>query len=167
MIALVLPYPPSGNASVRIGRGKGGKAMLFRSSPAKAYRATLDEFRERWDRRMALAPIRREIRLKLYVHFLMPDWRSDPDNRIKVLFDALQGRLYENDRQVIGHTVSAGVDRADPRVLLGVELCAPNETEGLLPPWALDAWGRSVAPMGNYPLPEQVKRKPKRAKGSQ
>lgn len=165
MIRLVLPYPPSGNAAVRIGRGKGGKALLFRSSPAKAYRATLDEFRGRWDRRMSIVPIAREIPLRLYVHFLMPDWRSDPDNRIKVLFDALQGRLYENDSQVVEHSVSAGVDRADPRVLLGIECLEPRK-EGILPAWALDAWGLSP-PRGSYPLPQQVKRRPKRAKGSQ
>jgi len=165
MIPFILPYPPSGNAAVRIGRGKGGKAMLFRSSPAKAYRATLDEFRERWDRRLSREPIGRELRLRLYVHFLMPDWRSDPDNRIKVLFDALQGRLYENDRQVIGHAVSAGVDRADPRVLLGVELVRPSG-EPSFPYWVHEAFEGAFVPRGGYPLPQQVKRRRRQARGS-
>jgi Holliday junction resolvase RusA-like endonuclease len=45
-----------------------------------------------------------------------------PDLDISLLLDALQGRVYANDRQVREHHVHHGVDKANPRVELVLSL---------------------------------------------
>lgn len=100
MISLTLPYPVSAN---RYWRKAGSRTYI--SAEAQQYRETVAM-------RMALEARRKPytafVEVGIYLHPKKPKrWRVgapvrsvDLDNALKVLIDALQGYVYENDSQI-------------------------------------------------------------------
>jgi Holliday junction resolvase RusA-like endonuclease len=61
-----------------------------------------------------------EGNVELTVHFFFPSMAGDCDNRLKLLLDSLQGRLFVNDRQVkILHSY-VQKDAKNPRVEISI-----------------------------------------------
>jgi Holliday junction resolvase RusA-like endonuclease len=55
--------------------------------------------------------------IEITAQFYFPTMQSDLDNRLKALFDALQGVCYVNDRQIRKYTnIEALIDAKNPRV---------------------------------------------------
>jgi len=54
--------------------------------------------------------------VQVAIFLFMPDRRTDPANIEKLLLDALQGIVYENDRQVRIHYCEAKIDKEYPRI---------------------------------------------------
>lgn len=156
-LILVLPYPPSGNESVR---HVPGLALPLRSREAKGYRDVMRfSVLEQLGR---LEPLEGELILR--AHILRPSRRGDLDNRLKVLQDSAQGLLYRNDSQIARLQVTRGLDRASPRVLLSIEELSSVEADAL-PSWAVNLWGHvppQLSPRSS-PAPKTYtrKRKPK------
>jgi Holliday junction resolvase RusA-like endonuclease len=55
----------------------------------------------------------------VYIEIYYQDRRPDLDESL--ILDALQGRVYRNDRQVRAKTIRGGVDRQSPRAVIRVE----------------------------------------------
>ena len=65
-------------------------------------------------------PKGRQVVVRLWYYW--PDRRRrDAHNAHKVLLDAMQGVVYEDDRDVLPQVMAAEVDRANPRVEIEVE----------------------------------------------
>jgi crossover junction endodeoxyribonuclease RusA len=135
---LVLPYPPSGNASVRF---VPGLPRPLRSKEAKAYRPL---FRLAVLEQLGAMPAPFAGELRFRAHIIRPARRGDLDNSLKVLQDAAQGLLYRNDSQIAQLRITRSVDPQDPRILLDLSELAPLEAD-VLPAWVREAWG-PVAP---------------------
>lgn len=89
--ALKFPEPPSAGLYWRLWRGK-----IVKTAQARAYQQGVYH--------QALAEGRRPIEdcdVKVSLWWRPSSRRGDLDNRLKVILDALQGALYENDRQVV------------------------------------------------------------------
>lgn len=121
---LVLPYPPSVNRLYRVGRnGRPYKTDLHRDYMAAAHRATL-----------AVAPWPRDVELDVVLRLFRPQRRGDIDNPLKALFDALNGRVWEDDSQVVDLHVRRLDDKARPRVEVEVSCSRPEvRTSARLP----------------------------------
>lgn len=102
---LTLPLPPSTN---RYYRNVGGRMLL--SKEAREYRAHC-AFVAALQVRGGPLTGRVKIRADVYM-----DLRGDLTNREKQLLDALEGTVYENDRQVWDWRMVRHLDREDPRV---------------------------------------------------
>lgn len=104
--SFTLTLPPSVNHMYLPRRG-GGRRLSPDASAWKqaAYFAALEVFAE-----MLTGEI------EAVYDFYFPDKRSDIDNGLKALNDALQGAAYVNDRQISRLTVMKHVDRENPRV---------------------------------------------------
>lgn len=104
IITISLPFPPSANRYWR----KTRQGRMYIGEDAKAYRKTV------------YALTVREPRLKghlaVALKFYRPRKSGDLDNRIKVLFDALQINCIEDDNQVIEIHAYRFEDKKDPRV---------------------------------------------------
>jgi len=83
----VLPLPLSVNLTYKIFRNS-----MYKSKEAKEYTREVQLLlcREK--------PLEGDI--ELTVRYFFPTMAGDVDNRTKLLLDSLQGRLFENDRQV-------------------------------------------------------------------
>lgn len=103
---LILPLPPSHNRYWRcVGRGR-----VLVSQKGR-------EFKERcaW---VAAAqhlgePLEGDVCVS--VMFFFRDRRGDLDNKIKPLLDALEGTVYNNDRQIVTLVAQRKIDRDNPR----------------------------------------------------
>ncbi len=105
-VMLVLPYPPSANRLYRVGRnGRPYKSTEHRDYMASTHRATL-----------SVAPWPRGVELDAVVRLYRPIKRGDIDNPIKALFDALNGRAWEDDSQVVDLHITRRDDKVRPRV---------------------------------------------------
>lgn len=88
---LRLPWPPSSNRYWRVYQGR-----ILVSREARAYKAQLKTYA--WHQK--ILPLAGP--LSLTATFLPPDKRKrDGHNLTKILLDALEGVLYENDYQVL------------------------------------------------------------------
>ena len=105
MIRLILPLPPSTN---RIWRGAGQK--VYKSAD---YNKFLEDVgwtcKEAQINKMAGC-------LSAEVTFFFKTKAGDADNRLKALFDSLQGYAYENDSQVTRCCYERKTDPKNPRV---------------------------------------------------
>lgn len=102
---LILPYPPSAN---RYWRHAGGRT--YKSDEAVQYQEAVG-----WQcQALGLAPERE--RLCINVTFYRPIKRGDLDNRLKVLFDALQGYVFVDDSQIVEIHAYLRDDKQKPRV---------------------------------------------------
>lgn len=103
-IKLTLPYPPSANRYWR--KTKTGRVYI--SDEALTYR---DEVNYRTLKVNALTG-----ELKLTAKFYRPRKSGDLDNRIKILFDALQGNCFNDDKQIAEIHAYRFDDKQNPRV---------------------------------------------------
>lgn len=108
-MTITLPLPPSANRYWRYTRGR-----VLVSREARAYRARCQT--------AALAQrvqmLDGDVEVSGTVYF--ENRRRDLDGAIKVLFDALEGIAYRNDRQVASIALERAIDRDRPRVEIRV-----------------------------------------------
>lgn len=148
MIVLSLPYPVSANRywASRVVKVKGKPMpMVYVTADAKAYRAEVAEICAAHGIRAPLAG-RLAMRLHLYPHRPL-DWRNrqrklgalwddtvqciDLGNAEKVLADALQGIVYEDDK----HIRRLNLERMEPdehgaRVVVTIEQIHVEQRQG-------------------------------------
>lgn len=105
MKKLILPYPPSANHYLR--RTKNG---VFRTKEANDYREDVQKL----CLIARLEPMQGDVSLRIDVY--RPRKTGDLDNTLKLVLDALQGHLYENDRQVWHISLTRHDDKNDPRI---------------------------------------------------
>lgn len=107
---VTLPYPPSANRYWRVWRGRAVK-----STEARKYQ---QDVKASWltTRAPATGPVAVTLRV------FRPARRGDLDNTIKVLLDALKGLAFVDDSQVVELHASRYEDKADPRVVVTVDL---------------------------------------------
>lgn len=103
-INLVLPFPPSANRYWR--KTKTGRVYI--SDDALAYRDEVGY------RTLRIDPLKGD--LQLTARFYRPRKSGDLDNRIKILFDALQGNCFDDDKQIVEIHAYRYEDKANPRV---------------------------------------------------
>ncbi len=105
MTTLTLPYPPSSNRYYRNYRGR-----MVRSQEAEAYRIGVG-----WQCNIAgIEPLTGNLRITL--NFYRPAKMGDLDNRLKQLFDCLQGYAYLDDKQITEIHAYRREDKKNPRV---------------------------------------------------
>jgi crossover junction endodeoxyribonuclease RusA len=107
-----LPVPPSARDYWRVWRNR-----AVRTKEAEAYRDCVA--RAVGSRALLQGDV------AITVHWYRSARRGDLDNRLKILFDALQGAVYQNDNQVIEIHAYRHEDAGNPRVEVGVELRTP------------------------------------------
>ena len=110
--AVTLPYPPSVNAIWRNITVK-GQARTVKSAEGKAYQARVQSLRGA--PRACTGPV--FVSLRVY----RPRRIGDLDNTAKAVLDALKGRLFVDDGQVVELHMYRGDDKARPRVEVVVE----------------------------------------------
>lgn len=109
--------PPSVNHQY-VRRPTGGLAL---TREAREYRQTAREYaavaarQQRW----TLVPVGEQVIVRLWYYW--PDRRRRDAQNNKLLFDALEGVIYEDDRDVLPQVMAAEVDRENPRVEIEVE----------------------------------------------
>lgn len=91
MVELVLPFPPSANRYWRVFRGR---PVL--SAEAKLYKQIV----ARLGAGLPKLPAEGDLHLQVVIFRPARSRRRDLDNNLKVLLDALQGVVYENDLRV-------------------------------------------------------------------
>lgn len=137
---LTVPLPPSWNAAFRVTatptkkrRRNGERVWVGRvhlSQEAEDYRRLVDAKlrREGWP-----GPFNRAQMLRVSGLIVMERAGCDLDDRLKILFDSLQGHVYENDEQIaeLGRWQRI-VDPKNARVELTIE------------PIAIDRYGREL-----------------------
>lgn len=109
-----LPLPPTTNQIYHIVR-KGKYYSLALTQEAVAWKQEA-QYQLKIDREPISAPV--EVRVTFYLHY-----RRDVDN-LKILMDALQGTVIDNDDQVQELHIYKRKDFANPRVELEVLPCA-------------------------------------------
>lgn len=116
MIYLELPFPPSLNHMYR----RYGKQTVL-SGEARAYK-------------QEAAILSREIidepltgRLSVTIRLYRPAARGDIDNYLKALLDALNGILWQDDRQIVELHVYKLLDREDPHAQLEIRTLGSEE----------------------------------------
>lgn len=104
--SLTLDYPPSAN---RYWRTYNGRIVV--SEEASAYKTAVQ-----WLRCLNsdLTVYTGDVRVRINVY--RPAKRRDLDNCLKVVLDALQGVVYENDSQVVEIIACRFDDKQNPRV---------------------------------------------------
>lgn len=107
-----LPIPPSSNRYWRTVISK-GKALIFVSEDAKRYK---EQVRILAGRR-TLIQSSVAVTLKVF----RPQQSGDLDNKLKVLFDSLQGVVYANDSQIVEIHAFRYEDKKNPRVEVEVK----------------------------------------------
>ncbi len=114
-----LPFlPPSANTLVRpcLMRGReDGRPIIRLVSTREA-----DQFRKKAHALIPVAPVLMSGPLEVYVTFYVPTLASDASNRQKALEDALNGRIWYDDKQ-IAEIHSVKVVTGDPE-FVGVHL---------------------------------------------
>lgn len=109
MIELTLPLPPSAN---RYWRNFRGRTVV--SAEAKAYKDFVGVF----CRMNEIEPIDGNVVIELDIY--RERKRGDLDNRIKVCLDSLQGRVFEDDSQIVEIHARRFDDKDNPRVELKI-----------------------------------------------
>lgn len=161
-LTFVLPYPPSGNDSKTPYRGR-----LIRSRPSKLYRqlvkaAVLSAYP--FSVQESGLPFPSGKLLVMRIFLLRKAARGDCDNAAKVLQDALQGLMYENDGQIEALHIERSIDRASPRVVVQLEEFVAEKYS--VPMWVDYAFGGNPVPPSPIPTPRyERKRKAKAEKG--
>jgi len=119
-VFLVLPYPPSVNRLYRtIIRGK--RAMPIKSAEHRAYMLAVAAG-------TAVQPWPADKRLAVSLRLYRPRRIGDIDGPIKTLFDALNGRAWVDDSQVVELHIQRLDDKARPRVEVSIREAAPEVT---------------------------------------
>lgn len=109
MLVHCLPYPPSANRYWRIFRGRpvtSSEARLYKANAKVSLSARCFE------------PLSGP--LSLFVGVYRPARRGDLDNTLKVVLDACNGFLWNDDSQIVDIFASRYEDKENPRVELAV-----------------------------------------------
>ena len=110
-MTITLPVPPSANRYWRHAKGR-----TYRSAAANAYRKLVQTVS---GCRVATTPC------SVTVVWYRAAKRGDLDNRLKVLFDALQGVAYTNDSLIVEIHAYRREDKSHPRMEVTVEELDP------------------------------------------
>jgi len=109
-IAITLPLPPSVNRAYRNVVIKGHARTLL-SKDGREYKQAVKTL---LSRAKSFGDARLEVS---YRYFFQSKRKADIGNREKLLSDALEGVLFDNDEQIdVLHQYRGGVDKEDPRV---------------------------------------------------
>lgn len=104
---LVLPYPPAVNRLYRV-RVQGRRAFPYKTHEHRDYLGAVGSV-------VVAAPWPRDVLLRVEVRLFRPRRVGDIDGPIKALFDALNGRAWSDDSQVVELHVWRGDDKHNPR----------------------------------------------------
>ena len=118
--ALVLPVPPTSNHYWKPrAMWKKGKwiGTIYKTAEAKEYCKTVQLIALSAD----FMPYPKGVQVVFHMVWYRENMRGDLANREKCVEDALQGVLYENDRQIKAKHTEWRLDRANPRVEVWVE----------------------------------------------
>jgi Holliday junction resolvase RusA-like endonuclease len=116
-VTWVVPGPPLSVNRVHGLAFKNGKRVMYFTKEGKAYKLSVAAHalqalgRVQWDRT-------RRYALTLIEYFDNP--RADSDNPLKVVKDALQGVLFDNDVQVVSDHTEKHIDKIAPRLVCTV-----------------------------------------------
>jgi len=115
-VALSLSLPPSVNHCYLT--GKSGMRLLTREArdwiAETQIMAMKEKKRQGWQKSV-------KTWLVCELTFYMPDKRKrDTHNYFKVLFDAFEGILYDNDYYVMPRVMAVEIDRENPRIELSL-----------------------------------------------
>lgn len=116
---LVLPLPPSVNRSHR----NVTVQKRIRTPETVAYMRDAGWLAKAWAQQThwCIPPPQKKVVMRVW--YWWPNARrQDTHNRIKVLADALEGVLYEDDRCVLVQEQDYAVDRERPRVEIELEV---------------------------------------------
>ena len=108
-IYATLPYPLSGNECMRYAVVK-GRVASFQSKDLIAYKKLVAEL---FDAGM-VGPTAEPVVFTATLY--RPQRSGDIDNRMKALWDALNGNAWQDDNQVVAMHVTRAEDPASPRV---------------------------------------------------
>lgn len=120
-VRLELPYPPSVNTLYR-SRAVGGRAFPRKTDAHRDYVAAVGCAVG------VVTPWPKDVNLSLTVRLYRPRKSGDIDGPLKALFDALNGRAWVDDSQIIDLHVQRRDDKHRPRVELEIQPAAPEET---------------------------------------
>lgn len=118
MIRLTLPIPPSVNSYWRstVNR-RSGLAKVLISQEGRRFKTRCQMLAQM----QCSEPINVKVAVTATVYF--GDRRRDLDNVMKPLFDALEGVVYRNDRQIHEIHFRKALDRQNPRIEMEIEPC--------------------------------------------
>ena len=109
MIRLTLPVPPSLNHYLR--------GRVYKTQEAKIYQS---DVRVICATNGILDPTDKLVMFTM--HWYPKSRRGDLDNFFKVMIDALEGYVYENDKQIVEiHAYRMPVDKKNPRMEIEIE----------------------------------------------
>lgn len=115
-VTVELPLPPLANHYLRVAGNH-----IYKTGEAKAYRARCEE---RCRAALPTGPFTGPVRVRFT--WYRQRRMGDLDNVAKVLFDALSGLLYADDKQIVEiHAVRDDSRRDRPGIALTVEDIAP------------------------------------------
>ena len=110
LLKIELPYPPSSNVYWRNFRGH-----VVKSQAARDYQTEVGLILNT----SGIEQIDGDVVVKAWVY--RPRKVGDLDNRLKVLFDAMQGHAYKNDSQIVEIHAYRRDDKKRPRVEIELE----------------------------------------------
>ena len=106
MMQLTLPYPVSANRKFYGRQHLTTEARDYLTHAGWVARSQVD------------APLSGKVAITVRIY--RPRKRGDIDNGLKLMFDALNGIVYEDDKQIVELHVYRHDDKANPRVELSV-----------------------------------------------
>lgn len=75
-----------------------------------------------WQQANAWETMKAPMKVIVYMRFFFPDYRiRDTHNAKKLLMDALEGVIHENDMYMLDRTIDFGIDENNPRIELTFE----------------------------------------------
>lgn len=118
MTRLILPVPPSDNASHRLVM-RGAWPARIRTGTAKAYEEEVGWLARQWRGKTGwtVPPATQPVIERIWIYW--PNRRTrDPANILKILHDSIKGILVLDDDQIWPQVWGVAVDRDQPRVEL-------------------------------------------------
>lgn len=97
----------------------GGRPAFIKSGKAREYVKSFIAQCNKQASRIGMVPTGKDVRVELMVHYAS----RRPDLDESVILDAMQGIVYENDRQVKQRMVYWGLDKTLPRTIIRVTEC--------------------------------------------
>jgi crossover junction endodeoxyribonuclease RusA len=121
MVEFTVPIAPSGNRMWRHAKGR-----VYKTNEARKYQEQVSQIAElakhmyNWE--MATDKIIIE-----YTYFWPDKRKRDTGNQKKVINDALQGVIVDNDNNILERDIDFKLDRENPRILLRVRIKADGD----------------------------------------
>lgn len=109
---IILPLPPTDNLLYRIKKGGGG---LYMTDEAKEWKTNVG-----WELKTSRVKYTEDPVIVGEIHIYLK-YDRDTQGGLKLLFDAMEGIYYKNDRQVIQFgPVFKHKDKENPRIVLSL-----------------------------------------------